>query len=230
MKFNIIFTVSIFILILCSCSDVSGPGGSSKDSGRIYGFVLDKITKQAIPDARIVISQSGMFTSTDSSGYFEIDSLKGGYYSLYAIRENYYRDSVNIYLRSNEEFSTNLIISFKGLYAITDSTQYHLIYPQNNITVRIINNAEFTHYLWWWCGIMYGSFRYNGTNWESFDVGPPCIHLYAQDLIQLAAKDSIFTSMSVNGEGTFYIHFHYRIAENDVDRNLYTNIFEVLRN
>ena len=217
-------------MIFCSCSEVSGPGASSHDFGKIYGFVSDKITKKAIPDVRIIISQSGAFAKTDSSGYFEIDSLDNGYYSLYAIRENYYRDSVNVHLTSNEEISTNLLISFKGLYAITDSTQYHLIYPQNNITVRIFNNAEFTHYLWWWCDIMYVAFRFNDANWENFEPGPPCIHMYAQDLIQIAAKDSIFTSISVNTAGTFYISFPYQITENDLDRYFYSNIFEVKKN
>ncbi len=228
MKIFILLLLIFISITLFSCIDLSGPEDPSHAPGNIYGYVYDKISDEPVPGTRIIVLQGDDFTLTDSSGYFEIDSISQGYYSIFAIKEDYYVDSLNIQIKTNEEIPTNFSISFKGLYAITDSSRYHIENQQNIIKVRIINNAEYTHYLWWWCDIMFESYKYKGTAWEIFSARA-CLLNVAPQLIEIAAKDSTIAQMPISEGGKFYIKIPYRISEDDIDRLVYTNIFEVIK-
>jgi hypothetical protein len=76
---------------------------------------------------------------------------------------------------------------------------------------------------------MFEAQKFNGTDWESFSVRV-CIHIYAPELIELAAKDSTIIQLPISETGKYYITIPYRITEDDQDRLLYSNIFEVINN
>ncbi len=228
MNRHFFLSIILLSLLLFSCSNLSEPKDSSSRYAKIYGYVFDYIINTPVPETNIIIAQNGFQTKSDSAGFFQIDSLDPGYYTLFAIRAHYYSDSLNIYLKSSEVFQTNLTISYIGLYAITDSIVYSIANNHCDVKVKIVNNASYHHYLWWWCDIMFGSYRLVDNIWESYSARP-CLQIYAPELIEIAPGDSIITQIPISDEGKFYTKFPYRLSAQDLDRELYSNVFEVTK-
>ena len=214
-------------MLFFSCSNISEPKNAADKYAMIYGSVADKITNAPVPETNIVIVQNGAHTITDTTGFFQIDSLDPGYYTLFAIRDNYFSDSLEISLKESEAFHTNLTISYIGLYAITDSMIYSITDKHCEVNVKIINNAGYSNYLWWLCDIMFASYRLEDNIWMSYSARP-CLQIYAPQLIEIATGDSIITTLPISDEGKFYIKFPYRLSTQDLDRDLYSNMFDVI--
>ena len=57
---------------------------AQENSVNIYGKVIDKLTKQPLPGANVLVLNTNLGASTDLSGKFEIKNLAPGEYLLRA--------------------------------------------------------------------------------------------------------------------------------------------------
>ena len=75
------------------------------------GFVLDN-SQKPVENATVVVSMTGLFALSGEDGYFRIDDVPPGIYTIYAIQRFYDKFETDMNLSENMQIIINLDKTF----------------------------------------------------------------------------------------------------------------------
>lgn len=135
----------IFCILIISTAQILAAstfeGGIYEEGKGLSSRIIDKKTGSGIGGAKISLPKQNYSTTTDSDGYFELDTYVDGTSIMSVQKENYKPYSVTV---TDQTFSKPLIIGIEksnseGL--VLDSSMYHL--GDNNYSDLSANAGEF---------------------------------------------------------------------------------------
>lgn len=104
----ILLFTGILALLFCTEDPIT-----PETTGRLEGFVKDATTKEAIVDVTITTNPATQTVLTDSSGYFQLEDVAEGEYSVKAQKQGYVLMSVAVEVPAGETASTEILLSEK---------------------------------------------------------------------------------------------------------------------
>ena len=93
------------ILLLLTFSIVKG-----QQNGSIYGFVTDSSSGEALIGANVFINDIGVGMATDVNGYYVLQNIKPGYYSIIVSYVGYELLEKKIVIIENESKKLDLVL------------------------------------------------------------------------------------------------------------------------
>ncbi len=100
-------TTIIWLLILLNFYQVSF---STQNSGLIVGKVVNKKTRQPIPNANVYLAYTMLGSSTNKAGLYEIGKIPSGQYWLIVSHIGFHDKNIKINIKSGEYFRYNFEI------------------------------------------------------------------------------------------------------------------------
>jgi len=111
---------------------------------KISGNITDQKTLEPLPDVNIYIESLNTGTTTNSSGYFNLESLPTGNYNLYISYLGYQGIQENIKLSSDLNINFQLHQTVLELEGVLISAPFHKLQKDNVMKVEKIKTADLT--------------------------------------------------------------------------------------
>jgi len=112
---------------------------------KISGNITDQKTLEPLPDVNIYIESLNTGTTTNSSGYFNLESLPTGNYNLYISYLGYQGIQENIKLSSDLNINFQLHQTGLELEGVLISAPFHKLQKDNVMKVEKIKTADLTN-------------------------------------------------------------------------------------
>lgn len=128
--YNIFLKLKIIILLIAVLTSID----FSQDTGRIEGYVTDSLENTPIAYANVIVEGTSKGASTDVNGFYFINNVKPGIYSLKCSCIGYYQ-SRKENIRVNRDSTT------------TCSFLINEIYLSRYAALKDLNNGEIIIYL-----------------------------------------------------------------------------------
>jgi len=112
-RFNVMKTRILFLVLLAFFVLLLGCKNTEEITCSIYGYITSKDTEEGIENCRVSLGYSDPKLSvlTSSSGYYQIDNIPEGGYSLVISDKAYYRESILLNV-SEYEYNTQFYTEF----------------------------------------------------------------------------------------------------------------------
>lgn len=100
----------VFILFFCTLTF-----GLKAQNGIVRGFVFDEETGNPIPYTNVIIPEINKGNATEASGFFIINNVKPGEYTLFTTYVGYDTAEITIKVKAGEITQQNIYLSSKGI-------------------------------------------------------------------------------------------------------------------
>lgn len=226
---------SIFILIFITISIIHLNCDSENNQilnpptkyGSLSGFIFDIFNNWPVQNATITINSHSDTITTDSNGYFSIDSISVGNHKFVIQKEGYISDSSDVDILENENSTITRHLEHNSFFMVTDS----LVYQQKSKgTFYIINKYKSSVYIWTCSSLYLYVEKYEGDHWELIGI-PICNGLVGHRTMEFISNAIYPIELINRSTGIYRFYLHCSFEKNFEEKQapiIYSNIFEIL--